>query len=236
MVDREPEVRARAIGFPRSRDARRGAGAGWTTVRPGHRLLPASVDRAVWDRRGGCPGPGKRFDCLRRRLPVADGRVDSFPAVWRCRRARTSHANRDACAKAPPSRVDAHRLSRGRMHDPHDGGDVRRARSTDHGRVPARAPLRPGRRRSGPGSRLTVTIPHPRDAEGVVRPDGECMGASSGWHMVARRPRGRGVPKQMRHLMSVPCGPQTAAAAEAERGSVATVTSIRPSGPPRTTG
>jgi hypothetical protein len=54
--------------------------------------------------------------------------------------------------------------------------------------------------------------------------------------MVARRPRGRGVPKQMRHLMSVPCGRQTAAAAEAERGSVATVTPIRPTGSPRTTG
>lgn len=236
MVDRGPEVRARAIGFPRSRDARRGAGAGWTTVRPGPRLLPASVDRAAWDRRGGCPRAREALRPSSAGVAVAGGRVDSFPAFWRCRRARTSHANRDAFARAPPSRVDAHRLSRGRMHDPHDGGDVRRARSTDHGRVPARAPLRPGRRRSGPGSRLTVTIPHPRDAEGVVRPDGECMGASSGWHMVARRPRGRGVPKQMRHLMSVPCGPQTAAAAEAERGSVATVTSIRPSGPPRTTG
>lgn len=236
MVDREPEVRARAIGFPRSRDARRGAGSRWTD-----RSSRTSIAPCV--RRSGrvgptrrLPRPGKRFDCLRRRLPVAHGRVDSFPAVWRCRRARTSHANRDACARTPPPRVDAHRLSRGRMHDPHDGGDVRRARSTDHGRVPARAPLRPGRRRSGPGSRLTVTIPHPRDAEGVVRPDGECMGASSGWHMVARRPRGRGVPKQMRHLMSVPCGPQTAAAAEAERGSVATVTPIRPTGSPRTTG
>lgn len=235
MMDRKTEVCARAIGFPRSRDARRDADGLGRPAHPGHRLLSCV-------RRSGRVGPK---DCPRARealrpssagVAVAGGRVDSFPAFWRCRRARTSHANRDAFARAPPSRVDAHRLSRGRMHDAHDGWDVRRARSTDHGRVPARAPLRPGRRRPGPGSRLTVTIPHPRDAEGGVRPDGECMGASSGWHMVARRPRGRGVPKQMRHLMSVPCGPQTAAPAEAERGSVATVTPIRPSGPPRTTG
>jgi hypothetical protein len=38
--------------------------------------------------------------------------------------------------------------------------------------------------------------------------NGERMGASSGWNLVARRPPRAGIatPKSARHLVSVPCG------------------------------
>jgi hypothetical protein len=50
-----------------------------------------------------------------------------------------------------------------------------------------------------------------RDAAGRAAPNGEVMGASSGWNLVARRqPRVRAASKKQpaRHLVSVPSGPR----------------------------